>query len=1282
MESAKDYEVLPDDVSTAGAQRSVYLNPPNQWVKAALESRELLAMCLKRLKGLNQVHLVDASFVWTEPHSKRIKLKLKIQKEVLNGAILEQTFIVEFTVASQMCDGCRRVENKDYWKALVQVRQKAEHKRTFYYLEQLILKHNAHENTIGIQPKHDGLDFFYASENLAKKMVDFLTTVVPCRWQQSKELISHDIRSNTYHYKYTYSVEIVPVCKDNVVCLPKQLAHNLGGMNPICIVSRVTHSIHLIDPQTAQVADLNGNVFWRSPFQSLCSPKQLTEFMVMNVEIIPYNERTSFPGQGPLSNKHQVADIWVVKSSELGMEPTTVHTRSHMGHILKPGDLKVYADKALRNRRRKWKLRHMQGVDDADAASDNREYTDFLEDLEEDPLIRQGVNIYKDPRKMAVDTDDMDDTGTFQGLAIVSVVLVSFASVGALSTEIPNQPTTPSPQTPENKSLANSSNTSTTPLPVRDATPCVVGMFDCQEYEECTPVNNKSKNGLCYCVKGYQRDSMGTCVQLSAQQAALYPDVLASSGEDLLEETDMTKTTTTTERLFEKLIVSVMNKTIQLPENSTSLSVVAIPSPPLGTSYEYRWVVVSRPPGDDSGTMSNTNSNQMKLSKLKAGTYLFNVSVSGEYLYGDAMANLTVLPPIRRNLPPVAMVNPKNQTLILPNMAVLDASASQDDDKIVSYHWDLITSPVDNQVKNLPDEALIKLESLSVGTYQLNLTVTDSDGATNWTVAYVNVQKAKDYPPTANAGKDQIIFLPQNFITLNGNASTDDKGIKEWEWTKGLDTQDLAVDMQETNSPFLRLSNLKEGMYTFQLKVTDTADQTDSVTVRVFVKTPANDLPVVNTGPNITITLPERTAILNGSLSVAPSPIKFWNWTLLSGPTNVSLEHPNEPVTKVSGLGKGVYIFNLTVSDGQHNASGNVSITVIQTKNNPPKADAGGDRHVTLPLSSVTLDGSKSSDDVGIIKWLWTFEDGGLAAATIIAESDHTPHLILTGLEAGRYMVSLQVTDTDGVDSPPDTVSIVVSSSPNINDEVELVLSVPLNHFTVRDEKSLIQKLELLLPQEGKQLQVKSLKLYPSQLSGMTVFRFLVLSSYDSESAAGEKEWKPLEGLKVEQWLRKKLRLDESFLDWPVFSVDAVICQNPCSYHGKCDQATRECICDSFWVQNPFRRHLGDKERNCDWSIIYVLLVIGAILAGCYLILWWSIKLCRRHLKRKVKRRHRYSLLNSENEETELHTTMKVGAGSLMLSESDSDSDVVYEAHKRKSGSTNGHVCSNGLSLS
>lgn len=51
-------------------------------MSCALESRELLAICLKKLKGLNKVHLVDAGFVWTEPHSKRVKVKLTVQKEV------------------------------------------------------------------------------------------------------------------------------------------------------------------------------------------------------------------------------------------------------------------------------------------------------------------------------------------------------------------------------------------------------------------------------------------------------------------------------------------------------------------------------------------------------------------------------------------------------------------------------------------------------------------------------------------------------------------------------------------------------------------------------------------------------------------------------------------------------------------------------------------------------------------------------------------------------------------------------------------------------------------------------------------------------------------------------------------------------------------------------------------------------------------------------------------------------------------------------------------------
>ena len=74
----------------------------------------------------------------------------------------------------------------------------------------------------------DGLDFFFGFEPYARKLVDFLQSVVPCRYNTSKKLISHDQNSNTYNYKYVFSVEVVPICKDNVVCLPVRLARSLG----------------------------------------------------------------------------------------------------------------------------------------------------------------------------------------------------------------------------------------------------------------------------------------------------------------------------------------------------------------------------------------------------------------------------------------------------------------------------------------------------------------------------------------------------------------------------------------------------------------------------------------------------------------------------------------------------------------------------------------------------------------------------------------------------------------------------------------------------------------------------------------------------------------------------------------------------------------------------------------------------------------------------------------------------------------------------------------------
>jgi len=132
-------------------------------------------------------------------------------------------------------------------------------------------------------------------------MLNFLTQMLPCRYQHSQKLISHDTHNNTYNYKCTFSVEMVPICKDSIVCLPSKLAHQLGGIGQISVVNRVTNAVHIIDPITAQVAELSATTFWRQPFGTLCSCKNLVEFIVMEVE--PIVKRAKFSGQGTISSK-------------------------------------------------------------------------------------------------------------------------------------------------------------------------------------------------------------------------------------------------------------------------------------------------------------------------------------------------------------------------------------------------------------------------------------------------------------------------------------------------------------------------------------------------------------------------------------------------------------------------------------------------------------------------------------------------------------------------------------------------------------------------------------------------------------------------------------------------------------------------------------------------------------------------------------------------------------------------------------------------------------------
>jgi nonsense-mediated mRNA decay protein 3 len=114
-----------------------WLQPPAHWITAAPESRELLALCLRKLRGLSKVRIIDASFIWTEPHSRRIKVKITIQQEAFQGTILQQTFEVEYVVAYHQCPDCAKSFTANTWRAVVQVRQKVPHKYATHGLASL-----------------------------------------------------------------------------------------------------------------------------------------------------------------------------------------------------------------------------------------------------------------------------------------------------------------------------------------------------------------------------------------------------------------------------------------------------------------------------------------------------------------------------------------------------------------------------------------------------------------------------------------------------------------------------------------------------------------------------------------------------------------------------------------------------------------------------------------------------------------------------------------------------------------------------------------------------------------------------------------------------------------------------------------------------------------------------------------------------------------------------------------------------------------------------------------
>ncbi|XP_025091552.1 dyslexia-associated protein KIAA0319-like protein [Pomacea canaliculata] len=781
---------------------------------------------------------------------------------------------------------------------------------------------------------------------------------------------------------------------------------------------------------------------------------------------------------------------------------------------------------------------------------------------------------------------------------------------------------------------------------------CEYGIEECAQNEECILESTRSRQGYCRCLKNYQRSAQGVC-QLTPSAT---PSVSAPAGPEASGHEDSGKTTAKSETpAVTKLTVSAgENKVLQLPENSLTLSAFVLPKAQTGEEYHYEWSPLSMPEGAEEATIQEgKNTDTLKLSKLIAGLYRLKVTVTGENKFGDAYVNVTVLAPKRTNSPPVAIIKPSSQVVKTENSFVLDGSDSQDDDKVVSYHWEEVSGPLQEHNIN-SDSSMLRLQNLAPGFYvlQVQLTVTDTDGATNSTSANVTVIKETDYPPKADAGSDVVINLPQNSVVLCGNASTDDKGIAAYEWFKSTDS--LTGDMTGVRTPCLQLNNLERGDYAFTLKVTDTGGNTNTATVHVFVKQETNRPPEARTAGEITVLLPTESFVLDGRNSTDDKGTLTYKWTQEGGATPLTLSSSDQAVAIVTGdIKVGEYQFLLTVTDREgQSSSQKLKVTVKMNENHPPVARAGGDREVMLPVSLVTLDGSASSDDHGIASYAWQRDVHSLGAGDVINGSDHQAVLQLMNLVAGSYIFTLTITDTQGLTSS-DMVHLLVKNGEEYKDLVEMVLDTDIHHFSQDNKLNMVNQLELLLHQSSARTDTS-----------------VHIHSLQGDFTTGN--------LRLIFFVRQKdghTLNSRTILSYDIILLDTLLCQNNCSGHGHCDQRTKLCLCEAFWMSNFIKASMWQHGSNCEWSILYVVIVSFVVMVAIITGVWGVICCClSKRCRIKTKKRHRYSLLRDEDQEErddlELMQKGKIQNSSVMVSESDfsSEEETLFVSGKPQNG--------------
>ena len=210
--------------------------------------------------------------------------------------------------------------------------------------------------------------------------------------------------------------------------------------------------------------------------------------------------------------------------------------------------------------------------------------------------------------------------------------------------------------------------------------------------------------------------------------------------------------------------------------------------------------------------------------------------------------------------------------------------------------------------------------------------------------------------------------------------------------------------------------------------------------------TTTDSVPVANAGFDMTATVGSAVSF-DGSASTDDVGISLYSWDFNA--SNGITPEATGATPSYTYTVAGTYTATLTVTDtaGQTATDTvNVVVNAATSTDSVPVANAGLDKTATVG-SSVSFDGSSSTDDKGIASYSWDFDSSnGItaeAAGVTAAKTFST---------AGTYIVTLTVTDTAG-QTATDTVNVVASATTSTTTNTSTSTGTSVSYSAVYDNR-------------------------------------------------------------------------------------------------------------------------------------------------------------------------------------------------------------------------------------